>query len=91
MGQGIQAPPSPEKSLFDICFLKITGMNPTPEAIGPLGSNCISRVARRALCEIKSGQNKVFRTPFVICSGSAHGSTNIIQMKIRNISNICLC
>ena len=40
-----------EKSRVAIGFLRNTGMNPTLEAIEPLGSNCVPRYARKVLCE----------------------------------------
>ena len=51
-GAGVRTPTPPGKSQVVICFLRNISTDAPREAIGPLGSNCFTRGARTALCEI---------------------------------------
>ena len=52
MGEELRTP-TPLENHVSIGFLRNTGTDPPPEAIGPIRSICFSREVRTALCEIR--------------------------------------
>ena len=85
--QGVRTVPG--KSQVAIGFLKISGTDPSREAIGPDGSNCFSREVRTALVEISwLLRNWLSGSPLKELSGSARDTRG--KQRKRKLTKYCV-
>ena len=79
----------PGKSQVAKGFLRNSGTDQPREAVGPFGSNCLSREVRMVLCEmrwwIKKGPH-----PLTKFSGSAHGISYMLW-QLMSITEQLMC